>query len=189
MLKLRPLLLSATAVLAGSAFLAIAAFSADPARPPAPSLTSPVSPEKAPDANGFIQRWLLLEPIPASGLTDSVVQAAVKKEYFPNQFTVIPRDGDKVTVGGAEVGAAVDVGTRVAVGAGVFVGTCVLVGTGVLVTPGVFVGAVVLVGAGAGAAFQAMKNRDALPFVAIEPASGETHHRATLESGAGELHV
>ena len=32
----------------------------------------------------------------------SAVQAAVKKEYFPDQFTVVPRDGDKVTAGGAE---------------------------------------------------------------------------------------
>lgn len=71
-------------------------------------LTRPVSAEKAPDANGFIQRWLLLEPIPQSVrsnqyLTDSFVQAAVKREYFPNQFTVIPHDGDKVTVGGEEL--------------------------------------------------------------------------------------
>jgi hypothetical protein len=70
---------------------------------PAPDLTAPASPEKAPDADGFIQRWLLLEPIPANGLTDSAVQAAVKKEYFPGQFTVIPHDGDKLTVGGAEL--------------------------------------------------------------------------------------
>ncbi len=73
------------------------------ARGPAPTLTSPASPEKAPNADGFIQRWLLLEPIAADGLTETVVQAAVKKEYFPNQFTVIPRDGDKVTVGGLEL--------------------------------------------------------------------------------------
>ena len=39
----------------------------------------------------------------ANGLTDSAVQAAVKKEYFPNQFTVIPHDGDKVTVDGTEL--------------------------------------------------------------------------------------
>ncbi len=69
------------------------------ARGPAPSLTSPVTPEKAPGAGGFIQRWLLLEPIGANGLTESIVQAAVKKEYFPNQLTVMPHDGDKVTVG------------------------------------------------------------------------------------------
>src|SRR5947209_8777214 len=69
----------------------------------APTLTSPASPDKPPDANGFIQRWLLLEPIPANGLTDSAVQAAVKKEYFANQFTVVPHDGDKVTAGGTEL--------------------------------------------------------------------------------------
>ena len=100
MVALRKHHLRALAVLAGAALVAIAA---DTARPPAPSLTSPASRERAPDADGFIQRWLLLEPIPAAGLTDSVVQAAVKKDYFPNQFTVLPRDGDKVTVGGAEL--------------------------------------------------------------------------------------
>jgi len=70
---------------------------------PASTLIAPATPEKVPDAAGFIQRWLLLEPIDANGLTDSVVQAAVKKEYFPSQFTAVPHDGDKVTVGGAEL--------------------------------------------------------------------------------------
>ena len=54
---------------------------------------------KPPRADGFIPRWLLLEPIGANGLTDSAVQGAVKKEYFPNQFTVVPHDGDTVTPG------------------------------------------------------------------------------------------
>ena len=67
------------------------------------TLTPPASPEKAPDADGFIPRWLLLEPIETNGLTDSAVQAAVKREYFPNQLTGIPRDGDKVTAGGAQL--------------------------------------------------------------------------------------
>jgi hypothetical protein len=72
-------------------------------------LTHATSAEKAPDANGFIQRWLLLEPIRQSSLrsnqqlTDSFVKAAVKREYFPNQLTVVPRDGDKVTVDGTEL--------------------------------------------------------------------------------------
>jgi hypothetical protein len=66
-------------------------------------LARPESAEKAPDANGFLQRWLILEPIPANGVTQGPVQAAVKKEYFPNQFTVIPKDGDKVTVDGTEL--------------------------------------------------------------------------------------
>ncbi len=83
--------------------IALAAASDLAAQIPAPTLTTPASPEKAPDAAGFIQRWLLLEPIGASGLTDSAVQAAAKKEYFPDQFTVIPRNGDKVNVCGTEL--------------------------------------------------------------------------------------
>ena len=91
---------SALVVLAGSALLAMAVA----AGPPERVLTRPESAEKAPSAKGFLQRWLLLEPIRVSGqLTDSAVQAAVKKEYFPNQLTVIPHEGDKVTVGGTEL--------------------------------------------------------------------------------------
>jgi hypothetical protein len=84
-----------------SAILATAAEST--ARRPAPSLTPADSGEKAPDAAGFIQRWLILEPIGANGLTDSAVQAAVKAQYFPNQFSVVPHDGDTVTVGGTNL--------------------------------------------------------------------------------------
>jgi hypothetical protein len=68
-----------------------------------PTLTRPASADSAPDSEGFIRRWLVLEPIRANGLTDSIVQKAVKTEYFPNQFTVVPRDGDKVSVGGTEL--------------------------------------------------------------------------------------
>jgi hypothetical protein len=72
------------------------------------ALTRPASSTKAPDPNGFLQRWLLLEPIRVqirsnAELTDGFVQAAIKKEYFPNQFTVVPHDGDKVHVGDAEL--------------------------------------------------------------------------------------
>lgn len=68
-------------------------------RPPAPTLMPPSSPTMTPDADGFIQRWLILEPIRRPGsLADSAVQAAVKTEYFPGQFTTLPRAGDKVTV-------------------------------------------------------------------------------------------
>jgi hypothetical protein len=66
-----------------------------------PTLSSPTTPEIAPAGDGFIQRWLLLEPIGADGLTDSAVQAAVKKVYFPDQLTVVPHDDDTVTVGDA----------------------------------------------------------------------------------------
>jgi hypothetical protein len=68
-------------------------------RGPAPTLTHPRTPTKAPDAAGFLQRWLVLEPIKVPGqLTESAVRAAVEKEHFPEQLTVIPRDGDRVTV-------------------------------------------------------------------------------------------
>ncbi|MEP6961036.1 MAG: acetylxylan esterase [Acidobacteriota bacterium] len=69
----------------------------------AATLTTPATAEAAPGADGFIRRWFLLEPIAANGVTQGVVQAAAKKEYFPNQFTVVPQDGDKVAVNGADL--------------------------------------------------------------------------------------
>lgn len=68
-----------------------------------PYFTPATSAPKAPDADGFLQRWLLLEPISNSlrsnaGFTEAYVRGAFNKEYFPGQFTVIPRAGDKVTV-------------------------------------------------------------------------------------------
>ena len=89
--------------LAAAGSIHAAAQTQDPApRRPAPSLARPATPVKAPDAAGFLQRWLVLEPIRVSGqLTDSAVQALIKTEYFPEQLTAIPRDGDKVTVGDA----------------------------------------------------------------------------------------
>jgi hypothetical protein len=66
----------------------------------APTLYAPDSPTKAPGADGFIQRWMILEPIPVSGrLTDSAVRETVETEYFPDQLTVLPEDGDMVSVG------------------------------------------------------------------------------------------
>ena len=70
---------------------------------PAATLARPTTPSTAPDPMGFIQRWMVLEPIPASGLTDGAVRAAVGKEYFPDQLTILPRDGDKVSVNGQEL--------------------------------------------------------------------------------------
>ena len=87
--------------LAALAFLALVAIGAAQVAPV--TLTKPVTPQKAPAADGFIQRWAILEPIAVNGLTDTQVQAIVKKEYFPNQFTVVPRDGDKVPFGDAQL--------------------------------------------------------------------------------------
>jgi hypothetical protein len=83
-----------------AAFLGTAVSTAT-AQTAAPTLSSPLTRECAPAADGFIQRWLLLEPIAADGLTDGAVQAAVRKVYFPDQLTVVPHDGDAVTVGDA----------------------------------------------------------------------------------------
>ena len=76
-MMLRPMRMPTRVLLAGSAFLVLAV-AAGLASSPASFLTRPESDEKAPPANGFLQRWLILEPIRVSGqLTDSAVQAAV----------------------------------------------------------------------------------------------------------------
>jgi hypothetical protein len=103
MMTIRRFCLPALVVAAGAAFLAIADAQHGTDRSPASTFTSPATSTKAPDEEGFIRRWLILEPIGANGLTDSVVRAAVKKEYFPNQFTAVPHDGDKVNVEGADL--------------------------------------------------------------------------------------
>jgi hypothetical protein len=91
--------LGATAILAAAVHAAGPQASA-PARPPAPTLMRPSTPTKPPDAAGFLQRWLVLEPIKVSGqLTDSAVRATIDKPYFPDQLSVVPHDGETVTVG------------------------------------------------------------------------------------------
>ena len=114
-MMIRRILVAALAILAGAALLAIAAAQGrsgrgpiNAARGPAANLTRPASAEKAPDADGFIQRWLVLEPIPISirsnaQLNDGFVQTTIKTDFFPDQYTVIPHDGDKVKVNGAEL--------------------------------------------------------------------------------------
>lgn len=86
-----------------STLIALAAALHPGAQTPPVTLVKPAASESALRADGFIQRWLLLEPIAANGLTDSAVQALVRKEHFPEQFTVVPRDGDRVSVGGNEL--------------------------------------------------------------------------------------
>ena len=81
-----------------AALLGTAVSTTAAAQTAAPTLSHPTFPERAPAADGFIPRWLILEPIPTVGLTDGAVQAAVRKEYFKDQLGVIPRDGDTVTV-------------------------------------------------------------------------------------------
>ena len=63
---------------------------------------APVDPApKAPDADGFLQRWLLLEPIAKpnrtnTGFTGTYVRQALTTQYFPGQFGGVPHDGQAV---------------------------------------------------------------------------------------------
>ena len=59
------------------------------------------TPTAKPDDEGFIRRWLLLEPIdkPNSGntvFTDSYLREHFNTEYFKGQQTIVPKDGQKV---------------------------------------------------------------------------------------------
>jgi hypothetical protein len=66
-----------------------------------PTIVRPATATKGAGANGFLQRWLILEPIAVPGqLTDSAVRATVSREYFPGQLTSMPKDGDAVMVDG-----------------------------------------------------------------------------------------
>jgi hypothetical protein len=60
------------------------------------------APAAKPDENGFIRRWMLLEPIdkPNSGntvFTDTYLREHFNRQYFKGQQTILPKDGQKVT--------------------------------------------------------------------------------------------
>jgi hypothetical protein len=102
-------IVTVAAVIAGCAAL-VAAQTQTPPRPPASTLTRPATPARAPRADGFLQRWLVLEPMKVSGqLTESAVRRAVMlaqgndedhNVIVENQLAGIPADGTRVTVGG-----------------------------------------------------------------------------------------
>jgi hypothetical protein len=80
----------------------------DTARSIAAYFAPATSSKKTPNSEGFIQRWLLLEPINKPNrsntvFTDSYIRRAFDTLYFPNQFTVVPKDGEKVKVGEQEL--------------------------------------------------------------------------------------
>ena len=67
----------------------------------APAAASP----SKPDAEGFIRRWMLLEPMEKPNpsnvvFVDSYLRDALAKEYFRGQFTTLPKDGQKVRAEG-----------------------------------------------------------------------------------------
>ena len=67
-----------------------------------PKYFSPATAQPAqPDDEGFIRRWLLLEPIdkPNSGntvFTDSYLREHFNTTYFKGQQTIVPKNGQKV---------------------------------------------------------------------------------------------
>ena len=84
------------------------AVTTDTTRSIASYFTLATTKKKTPDAEGFIQRWLLLEPINKPNrsntvFTDSYIRKVFDTLYFPNQFIVVPKDGEKVKVGEQEL--------------------------------------------------------------------------------------
>jgi hypothetical protein len=88
---------STGALLLTSLFLQVQAASVT-----ASTLSAPKTPDLRPGPDGFIRRWLVLEPIASNGLTDNIVQASVRKEIFTAQLTAVPRDEEKMTIDGSE---------------------------------------------------------------------------------------
>lgn len=64
--------------------------------------------KKTPDAKGFIQRWLVLEPVKKTIgrnniLTDSYLTKTFSTDNFSTDFNVIPKNGETVKVGDQEL--------------------------------------------------------------------------------------
>ena len=64
--------------------------------------------KKAPNAGGFIQRWLVLEPVKKdiarnNIFTDNYLRTTFSTNNFSNDYTTIPKNGEKVTVGNQEL--------------------------------------------------------------------------------------
>lgn len=69
-----------------------------------PYFSLPQTKSASPNVDGFIGRWLMLEPIDKPNrsntvFTDSYLRDAFNKEYFPGQMTSFPKAGQKVKVG------------------------------------------------------------------------------------------
>jgi hypothetical protein len=89
------LVLLATGVMSWTA----AAQTATAPRPAAASLTRPAGPAKPVDAEGFIRRWLVLEPIRSgSVVTESGFRESLQNGSATELLAALPKDGDLVTV-------------------------------------------------------------------------------------------
>ena len=73
-------------------------------RPKYFSTVAPDATPSTPDKDGFIRRWMLLEPIKQDIrsnviFTDTWLNEAFAKTYFKDQQTIVPRNGQKVKAG------------------------------------------------------------------------------------------
>lgn len=80
----------------------------DTTRTLSPYFTKATTRNRTPNQDGFIQRWLLLEPISKPNrsntvFTDSYLRTVFTKEYSPQAFKDLPKDGDKVRMGDQEL--------------------------------------------------------------------------------------
>jgi hypothetical protein len=61
-----------------------------------------------PDAKGFIQRWLVLEPVKKDIVrnnifTDNYLKTAFSNDNFSGDYTIVPQNGETVKVGNQEL--------------------------------------------------------------------------------------
>jgi len=78
---------------------------------PAAALSRPTTATRPVDARGFIQRWLVLEPITVPGqLTEGPVKAAIQGAQLPGSPTNLPREGEVFEHNGPLRWHAVDTG-------------------------------------------------------------------------------
>jgi hypothetical protein len=103
-----PLVLAAQGQMTALDNAAHRAAAGDSARSIAPYFIPATSSPITPDAEGFLRRWLLLEPISKPNrtntvFTDSYIRDAFNADHFPFPLTVVPRAGDKFKVADQEL--------------------------------------------------------------------------------------
>lgn len=69
-----------------------------------PYFSKPATKTATPNADGFIGRWLMLEPIDKPNrsntvFTDSYLKEVFNTESYPGQMTTLPKEGQKVKIG------------------------------------------------------------------------------------------
>src|SRR5690242_7415727 len=64
--------------------------------------------KKTPDTKGFIQRWLVLEPVKKditrnNIFTDNYLRTAFSTDNFSSDYTAVPKNGESVKVGNQDL--------------------------------------------------------------------------------------